>query len=195
MSMEKKSLREKVLALRTELSLDERRKKSRMIQDRLISTQEFQEARTVMLFLNFRDEVETSDIAQTVIDLGKTLVLPRCAPKGIILPALIRNLDTDIEPGTWGIREPKKENLQQVNPLDIDCVIVPGAAFDREGYRLGYGGGYYDRFFERLNKCTPKIALAFSCQVVPKVPVEPFDKKIDLLITEEGVIRFQKEQG
>jgi 5-formyltetrahydrofolate cyclo-ligase len=83
--------------------------------------------------------------------------------------------------------------LVQVDPLEIDCVFVPGAAFDKLGNRLGYGGGYYDRFFERLRDTTPKLALAFSCQIVESVPVEAFDKKIDMLITEEGITRFSQE--
>lgn len=190
MSVEKKSLRETVLTLRAALSEEQRAIKSRKIQDTVFNTLEFQEAQTVMLFLNFRDEVETTGLARKVLELGKRLVLPRCAPKGVLIPALIRDLQVDIEPGTWGIREPRRENLQQVNPLEVDCIFVPGAAFDDQGNRLGYGGGYYDRFFERLKDTTPKIALAFACQVVDKIPVEPFDKRVDLLITEEGVKRF-----
>lgn len=190
MSVEKKSLRETVLTHRAALSEEQRAIKSLKIQGIISDTQEFQDAQTVMLFLNFRDEVETTGLAQKVLDLGKRLVLPRCAPKGVLIPALIRDLQGDIEPGTWGIREPKKEQLVLVNPLEVDCIFVPGAAFDDLGNRLGYGGGYYDRFFERLKDTTPKIALAFACQVVAKIPVEPFDKRVDLLITEEGVRRF-----
>lgn len=192
MSVEKRSLREEVLTLRAALSEEQRAIRSQEIQTIVSHIKEFQEAQTVMLFLNFRDEVETTGLAQHVLELGKKLVLPRCAPKGILIPALIRDMQMDIEPGTWGIREPKKESLVQVNPLDVDCIFVPGAAFDKQGNRLGYGGGYYDRFFERLKDSTPKIALAFSCQIVERIPVEDFDKKVDILITEKGITRFQQ---
>lgn len=190
MANEKRALRERVLALRANLSVQQRALKSKEIQSRVIDLQEFQQAQTIMLFLNFRDEVETTQLAQKILDMGKRLVLPRCAPRGVLIPALIQDLGRDIEPGTWGIREPKKDGLQIVEPVGIDCVLVPGAAFDRYGNRLGYGGGYYDRFFERLKDGVPKIGIAFSCQVVSEVPVEQFDKKIDMLVTEEGVIRF-----
>lgn len=193
MSLEKRALREKVLTLRSALSEEQRGIKSRKVQEFASSITEFQEAQTIMLFLNFRDEVETTGLARIVLELGKRLVLPRCAPKGILIPALIHDMQTDIEPGTWGIREPKKESLVQVNPLEIDCVFVPGAAFDKLGNRLGYGGGYYDRFFERLRDTTPKLALAFNCQIVESIPVEAFDKKIDMLITEGGITRFPRE--
>jgi 5-formyltetrahydrofolate cyclo-ligase len=189
---EKRTLREQVLTLRAALPEQQRAQKSIKIQETILGLPEFQEAQNIMLFLNFRDEVETTGLAKKVLELGKTLVLPRCAPKGVIIPSLIHDLEKDIEPGTWGIREPKKEGLIQVNPHEIDFTLVPGAAFDQQGNRLGYGGGYYDRFFERLKQGTPKVAIAFSCQVVAEIPVEPFDKKVDMLITEEGVTRFNK---
>lgn len=190
MSEEKRSLREQVLSLRSALTAEERAFKSQRIQSIVIQTREFQEARTIMLFMNFRDEVETTELAQGVLDLGKRLVLPRCAPKGVLIPALIRDLEKDIESGMWGIREPKREGLTEVDPLEIDCIIVPGAAFDAQGNRLGYGGGFYDRFFERVKEDTPRIALAFHCQIVDRIPVEVYDKKVNMLITEQGVMRF-----
>ena len=190
MSEEKRLLRDKVLALRAALTPQERALKSQKIQDFLLGLEEIRQARTIMLFMNFRDEVETTDLAQKVLDLGKNLVLPRCAPKGVLIPALIRDLDKELESGMWGIREPKKEGLREADPLEIDCIIVPGAAFDTQGNRLGYGGGYYDRFIERVRENTPLIALAFHCQLVEKVPVGEHDKKVSMLITEQGIRRF-----
>jgi len=188
----KRSLRERVLSLRSALTPEERAFKSQRVQAIVTQTREFQEASTIMLFMNFRDEVETTELAQIVLDLGKRLVLPRCAPKGVLIPALIEDLEKDIESGMWGIREPKKEELTKVDPLEIDCILVPGAAFDTQGNRLGYGGGYYDRFFGRLAEGTPKIALAFHCQIVDRIPVEFYDKKVDMLITEQGIMRFKE---
>lgn len=195
MLSEKRMIREKVLSLRAALTEEERALKSLKIRDVVLNLEEFRQAHTVMLFLNFRDEVETTSLAEKVLESGKTLVLPRCAPKGVLIPAEVKDLKTDLEAGTWGIREPKKENLREVNPLDIDLLFMPGAAFDLNGNRLGYGGGYYDRFLERLRENIPKIALAFSCQIVDQVPVEPFDKTVDMLITENGRIRFSKEKA
>lgn len=190
MSEEKQSLRDKVLALRAALTPEERSYHSQRIQSIVTKTREFQEADTIMLFMNFRDEVETTELAHKVLDLGKRLILPRCASKGVLIPAIIEDLVRDIEPGMWGIREPRKEGLREVDPVEIDCIFVPGAAFDAQGNRLGYGGGYYDRFFERVKEGTPRIALAFHCQLVDSVPVENYDKKINSLITEQGIMRF-----
>ncbi|MGI1658693.1 MAG: 5-formyltetrahydrofolate cyclo-ligase [Desulfitobacterium sp.] len=191
MAKEKSLLREKVLSLRAAMTREERAMYSEKIQGYVTRTPEFLEASTIMLFLNFRDEVETTELAQQVLDLGKRLVLPRCAPKSMLMLSQIEDLEKDIEPGMWGIREPKKEGLLCVDPEEIDCILVPGAAFDMQGNRLGYGGGYYDRFFERVREKTPKIALAFHCQIVDSIPVEIYDKKIDALITELGIMRFE----
>lgn len=190
MSDEKRLLREEVLARRAALGEEERHAKSQKIQSNVSQIREFQDASTIMLFLNFQDEVETTELAQKVLDQGKRLILPRCGPNYTLLPAIIKDLEKDIEPGMWGIREPKKEGLIEVEPQEIDCIIVPGAAFDQKGNRLGYGGGFYDRFLERVRPNTPLIAIAFHCQIVDRVPVGEFDKKIPMLVTEQGIMRF-----
>ncbi|WP_041484075.1 5-formyltetrahydrofolate cyclo-ligase [Desulfitobacterium metallireducens] len=187
----KRAAREIALGLRSVLTREEHEEKSRKIHSIITALEEFQKARTVMSFLNFRDEVDTTLLAEKIIESGKHLILPRCAPEGVLIPAEINDLRIDIEPGKWGIREPKKENLVTANPEDIDLILIPGAAFDRQGNRLGYGGGYYDRFLNRLRPETPKIALAFACQILPEVPVDPYDLRIDALVTEEGILWFK----
>ncbi|NMA69105.1 MAG: 5-formyltetrahydrofolate cyclo-ligase [Desulfitobacterium sp.] len=190
MSEEKRLLREEVLARRNALGEEERRKMSQEIRRVVSQLEEFKNASTIMVFLDFGGEVETTDLAQQILDQGKRLITPRCAPKRVLIPALIKDLEKDLEPGMWGIREPKKEGLIEVDPQEIDCIIMPGVAFDLDGNRLGYGGGFYDRFLERVRPETPRIAIAFHCQIVDKVPVGEFDKKIHMLVTEQGVMRF-----
>ncbi len=187
---EKKRVRNLVLARRGALTERERQEKSLHIEKQVLTLPEYEKAQTVMLFLNFRDEVETTALAEETLTRGKQLVLPRCAPQGILIPALIRDLDQDIEPGTWGIREPRLQGLREADPWTIDLVIVPGAAFDGQGNRLGYGGGYYDRFFGRLRPEVLRVAIAFATQVLPEVPVDPHDQKMSILVTEEGVHRY-----
>jgi 5-formyltetrahydrofolate cyclo-ligase len=186
----KAEVRQACLCQRTSLGEKERKRKSALIQQKLMDLPEFQRARTVMLFLNFREEVETTAMAEATIAGKKKLVLPRCAPHGILLPIEVRDLIQDIEPGTYGIREPKL-TLGVVEPSEIDLIIVPGSGFDLQGNRLGYGGGYYDRFFMLLNPLTPRVALGFQCQVIPQVPVGKHDAKMTMLITENGVYNFK----
>ena len=193
MSENKQSIKAEVrklcLSQRANLGELERKSRSWMIQQKLQNLPEFQQAQTVMLFLNFRDEVETTALAEETLLCRKKLILPRCAPHGVLLPIEVRDLAVDIEPGLWGIREPKLK-LDQVDPSEIDLVIVPGAGFDLQGNRLGYGGGYYDRFFMLVNPSTPRIAIAFECQIIAQVPVDKYDAKMTMLITENEVYYF-----
>ena len=183
-------VRKSCLKQRAALGEKERTKKSLVIQQRLQDLPEFQKAQAVMLFLNFRDEVETTALAEATIACKKKLILPRCAPQGILLALGVRDLAVDLEPGAWGIREPKLSN-EKVEPSVIDLIIVPGAGFDLQGNRLGYGGGYYDRFFMLINPLTPRVALGFECQVISHVPVDKHDVKMSMLITEKAVYDFR----
>jgi 5-formyltetrahydrofolate cyclo-ligase len=185
----KASARKACLNQRACLNELERKQKSMSIQEKVLSLSEFKQAKTVMLFLNFRDEVETTALVETALALKKRVILPRCAPRGVLIPIEVQDLSIDIEPGCWGIREPKL-NIGEVAPSEIDLVIVPGAGFDLEGNRLGYGGGYYDRFFMRLNPTVPKIAIAFECQIADKIPVDQHDAKMTMLITEKEIYKF-----
>jgi 5-formyltetrahydrofolate cyclo-ligase len=185
----KAEVRKSCLAQRAALGEQERASKSRVIQQKLQELPEFRQAQTVMSFLNFRDEVETTAIAEATIASKKKLVLPRCAPQGILLPIEVHDLNVCLESGAWEIREPKLVNAE-VKPSEIDLIIVPGAGFDLQGNRLGYGGGFYDRFFMLLNPLTPRVALGFQCQVIEQVPVDKHDIKMTMLITENEVYRF-----
>lgn len=186
----KAGVRQACLCQRASLGEEERKRKSVIIQQKLMDLPEFQLAKTVMLFLNFREEVETTAMAEATIAGKKRLVLPRCAPQGVLLPIEVRDLGQDLESGAYGIREPKLA-LGVVEPSEIDLIIVPGSGFDLQANRLGYGGGYYDRFFERLNPLTPRIALGFECQIIPQVPVGKHDAKMTMLITENRVYNFK----
>jgi len=186
---DKKILRQKVLAARASLGERARAAKSSLIQQKVQALAEYQAAGTVMLFMNFRDEVETTGLAEDALARGKRLVLPYCAPGGILIPAFVQDLDSLVT-GKWGIREPRKEGLVKAEPAEIDFVLVPGAAFDLNGNRLGYGAGFYDRFLGLLSPTIPRVAIAFACQLTPEVPVEAHDKKMSCLITEDEVYHF-----
>lgn len=187
---DKRLVRKTALSLRAAISQEDRNDKSQEILSRIIQLSVFQKAETIMSFLNFRDEVNTTLLAAKILAYNKNLVLPRCAPQGELIPAKIYDLSADVESGKWGIREPKIEGLIPIDPKEIDLIFIPGAAFDLKGNRVGYGGGYYDRFLPQLRVDVPKIAIAFACQVLPEIPTEPFDQRVDALVTEEGVHWF-----
>lgn len=186
----KAEVRKVCLNRRAALGKEERKSKSKIVQQKLLDSPEFQKAKAVLLFLDFRGEVETMALAEATIALEKRLILPRCAPHGILLPIEVCDLTRDLEPGAYGISEPKL-SLGVVKPTEIDLVIVPGAGFDLQGNRLGYGGGFYDRFFMLLNPTTHRVALGFECQVIAEVPVDKHDVKMTMLITENEVYNFR----
>ena len=123
-------------------------------------------------------------------EAGAQLALPAIAGRGKPLILRAYAFGDDLARGQWGIREPKPE-AGEVAP---DIVIVPLAAFDRAGNRIGYGAGYYDMTLHRLraNKKVTAIGIAFAAQEVDEVPVTPRDERLDLVLTERGVIELRR---
>lgn len=190
--MPKKMLRESVLALRDAMDMAEIEAKSALIKERLFGLEEFLQSQRVLFFLSFGKEVRTEAMVRESLARGKDVLVPKTDTRNhrLILSRLV-DFDADLVPGVWGIPEPHPEALRPVDPEEIDLVVVPGVAFDMEGNRLGYGGGYYDRLFPTLKKATPLVALSFSCQLVASVPTAEFDRQVDALITEESVHYFK----
>lgn len=191
--LDKKAMRKEVLARRDSLSWESIREKSAQIGDRLFSLPEYQKAHTVMYFLNFGKEVQTLSFLPRSLEHGKRVVAPKTvhSERKMILSQIL-DIEEDLAPGMWNIPEPREDRLRPVPAGEVDFVLVPGVAFDEQGNRLGYGGGYYDRFFAELNPGVPLVAVTFETQVVPSVPVAPWDRRVDILVTEERILRFKK---
>lgn len=186
---EKAETRKEMLARRKALSPAERHEKSAQILKEVLSLSEYQTSHTVMVYLDFRDEVETTELAEQILRDGKMLLIPFCKPESTeLIPCDIFNLSSDLQPGMWGIREPHPEKVKPISPKEIDLVVVPGVAFDLQGNRIGFGKGYYDRFLPQLRQDAIAIGVAFSCQLLEEIPAESYDYKMSLLITENGVI-------
>lgn len=187
----KQSIRTKYLNLRNNLSLSERKEKSRKIWDQLKAEPSYQEAQAVLVYMDYRSEVMTTGLVEELLEKGeKRIFAPRVEGLDIHFYE-VRSLE-DFEPGYQGIREPK-ENWEKLFTLQMmsdmrGLVLVPGAVFDRHRGRMGYGKGFYDRFLAEyigLNSA----ALAFACQIAKRVPVEEYDIRPDLIITEDEIIR------
>ena len=142
-----------------------------------------------MVYLNFRSEVLTDELIENLFKQGKKVVVP-ISIKGTrtLLLSEINSLSDDLELDFYNIRVPKKESIKEVSPADIDFVITPGVAFSKDKYRMGYGGGYYDTFIEKLRADALTCALAFDVQIFDKIPKEEHDKQMDYVITENGCI-------
>jgi 5-formyltetrahydrofolate cyclo-ligase len=184
----KKSLRKDVLTKRQALSPQEVGQKSDNIHKRLFQLKYFQDARVIMVYVDFRNEVKTTAIITNALNQGKRVVIPVCRDGGQLIPAEVYQFPEDLEPGTWGILEPKPGRLRPVEPGEIELVLVPGVAFDQRGNRLGYGAGYYDRFLAKTSPTATSIALAYELQAVEDVfPVE-HDMPVHYILTEDRLI-------
>ena len=190
--MTKRELRRAALAQRDAMPSEEAQAASRAIWECLRALPEFDRARCVMFFANFGSEVRTLPMIEEALGLGKWVVLPIADVKTRELDLReVRDLRLDMAPGVWGIPEPRKNQCRLVRPAEIDLVVAPGVAFDEAGGRLGYGGGFYDGFLSRFAQERPDalvIGIAFELQIVEKVPTQPSDVTIPLILTEQRAI-------
>lgn len=186
---DKKAFRKMALDKRNTLSEEEIKEKSALIKAHLENLDSYQKSNTVMVYLNFRSEVLTDELIENLFNQGKKVVVP-ISIKGTrtLLLSEIKSLSDDLELDFYNIRVPKKESIKEVSPADIDFVITPGVAFSKDKYRMGYGGGYYDTFIEKLREDALTCALAFDVQIFDKIPKEDHDKQMDYVITENGCI-------
>jgi 5-formyltetrahydrofolate cyclo-ligase len=144
----------------------------------------FQAADTIMAFAALKDEPNVDPVLTEILRLGKTLVLPKCGERGNMTAHRVRDL-SELVSGAYGIREPK-DTAPVVPKTEIDLILVPGVAFDREGGRLGRGKGYYDRFLADFSGRT--LGVCFAAALVPQVPTEPWDRRMDGVVTDHKMI-------
>lgn len=184
----KQELRQRLLQLREAMPAQAVAQKSSTIAREVLNLAAYRRAQTIMTYVAFRNEVRTEIIIREALNQGKRVAVPLCSrARRQLIASQLLDFPGDLAPGTWGIPEPKPEALRPLDPQAIDLVIVPGVAFDRRGYRLGYGGGYYDRFLLRLGQGSVSVGVAFSLQVVDELPCEEHDRPVNLVITESGI--------
>jgi 5-formyltetrahydrofolate cyclo-ligase len=187
----KRDVRLRAAALRDSLSPAENAARSLKIEERLFAFGPFAAARTVMLFISFRSEVSTGGMIRRSLAAGKRVAVPVVGTKELgIFASQIKDCGAELAEGAYGILEPKPEFLRPVPPEEMDFVALPGLAFDRRGNRIGYGGGFYDRYIATLRPDACLAALAFSLQIFDDVPAAEHDRKIHALITDEELISF-----
>jgi 5-formyltetrahydrofolate cyclo-ligase len=159
---------------------------SRIIVERFMSLPEYAAAKTVMFYIDVRDEVRTRQALPNAIAGDKRIVIPYCVDGELELFHL-ESMD-ELDVGMYKILEPKKELREvagkRLQAEDLDLIMVPGVAFDRNGGRTGHGKGYYDKLLEHARADTPLVALAFECQLFPEIPCEHHDIYMDKVVTE-----------
>lgn len=192
----KQECRKEALRRRSALSLEERDAAQRRIAEQLFSDDVYRQAGRILVYASYLDEVSTYGVMERAWKDGKQVFCPKIEkqPEGKRMTMVFYRIfhRDELQEGFHGIPEPsvtegRKYNGKEVPRVGNDLILMPGTAFDRERRRLGYGGGYYDRFL----KSTPhgvRIALCFSCQVLPELPEEVTDVRPDGIVTENGWI-------
>ncbi|WP_195940785.1 5-formyltetrahydrofolate cyclo-ligase [Romboutsia sp. 1001713B170131_170501_G6] len=185
----KKEFRKKVISDRNNQSYESLCKNSSIITQKVLALDCIKTAKNIMLYLDFNNEVKTDELIIKLLSLGKTVSSPiTIKEEKKLIPSQIIDLKDGVKIGAYGIREPKPECSPEVEVKDIDVVIVPAVAYDKDCYRLGYGGGFYDRFIERLREDAITVGIAFDLQIFDSVPKEDHDAQLDYIITESQIL-------
>lgn len=189
----KKEFRKKVISERKNQSSEFIFKNSSIITEKLLQMDCIKEAHTIMLYLDFNNEVQTDNLINKLISLKKVVCSPiTLKEERKLIPYQITDLKNGIKIGNYNIREPKPEYSTSIDINDLDIVIVPAVAYDNDCYRLGYGGGFYDRFLENLRSDAKTIGIAFDLQIFDEVPKEDHDAQLDFIVTESKIFASNK---
>ncbi len=162
---------------------------STKIVERFMALPEYEAAKTVMFYVDVRDEVRTRQAFPEALKSGKRIVIPYCVDGELELFHLESMEELDV--GMYKILEPKAElrdvAAKRLKPEDLDLIMVPGVAFDATGGRTGHGKGYYDKLLEHARADAPLVAIAFECQMFAEIPCESHDIYMDKVVTESAV--------
>ena len=190
-SSEKEELRRRLLARRQALSLEVIERDSARIIRRFFRLHAARGGRWLSCYVAFGREVRTRPLIEEALRRGWRVAIPVVPPErgGLLLLSEVKDLEAEVVQGGFGLWEPRGWALRPIAIEVIDCFVVPGVAFDRGGRRLGFGRGYYDRLLVRARPDAWRIGIAFSCQVVDRLPAHPGDILVHRVITEEGVWR------
>jgi 5-formyltetrahydrofolate cyclo-ligase len=186
---QKQALRAQMSAARAALPLSRVTADSKTIMDRIMALNGYRLCGTVLCYLDFKNEVMTQALISDALSAGKNMLVPVILPGPDGIKAMYASRITGsgrMVSGMLGVREP--ENLQIADPESIDVFIVPGIAFDTRGNRLGFGGGYIDRFMPRLRPDCLTVAPAYDFQVHARIPAGENDWKVKLIVTEKRMI-------
>lgn len=168
----------------------------------IMAMPEYQSAQTILSYMHCRSEVRTATLNnQLLADHSKSIVIPYCTVDQNNYPLLgLWKLDSlnELQPGTWDIPEPPKQRWSEADKKpsiqNLDLVVVPGVAFDRNGGRLGNGKGYYDRLLKMLENNTVIVGVGYESQLFDAIPMDLHDIYLHKLVTEKAVYQCHPDQ-
>lgn len=176
----KAALRARVRSRAAALSVQARQESDRALFRRFLALPQVGRAGAILLFFGVGTEPATAALLEPLWAMGKTLCLPKCLPHRA-MEARVVGPDRPLVPGAFGIPEPG-EDCPALEPGRLDLLLVPALCYDRAGYRLGQGGGYYDRYLPRTSAMT--VGLCRDALLLEAVPTAPHDRRVDLVLTE-----------
>lgn len=180
-SVEKKELRRTYLALRRTFSKEQRKQWDAAIQARILAMPELEQAANVFCFIGTEQEIDTRPLIEAFWQAGKAVYVPRCLDlKGNLSFYRIYSWN-DVEEGVFGLLEPKWD-CEEWHRTDSILCILPGLCFTKQGHRLGYGKGFYDRFLAKVRAI--KVGICYNCCIVEKIPQDQYDQIADWVFTE-----------
>ena len=188
----KQILKSEIFEKRKSLSKREAEEKSIAIREKLYLMPQFKKSKNILTYVSFNNEVDTMEIIKDLLIKKEKNVLVPYVDKGKLIQISKINSFDELEPKTFGILEPREDEIKKFDAKKLDLVIVPGVVFDENGHRIGYGYGYYDRFLQKLSNNTVKIGLAFELQLIEKIPKEGHDIPVDFVITEKRIVKCKK---
>ncbi len=182
-SQQKAETRKKLKVLRAKLPEATRLDYSNSITEQVLKLDEIRLAKTIFIYISYATEVHTHDLIKSLLDNGKSLAVPKIVNSGFMKAESFSSWE-DLIPGELGILTPSYSDPCN-EPFDV--ALVPGLGFTLSGHRMGFGRGYYDKWFAQ-NEVKHKIALAFESQLVDDIPIEDTDVPMGKIVTEERVI-------
>ena len=184
--MDKKELRKYAKNLLSSLSMDKRKEISAMLVENLTTSEIWKNANTIGVTVSGGLEWDTTPIIEQGWREGKIIAVPKCIPETRGLDFYRLEAFQQLDESYFNLREPIPEQTVKISKEKIDLLIVPGLIYDKRGYRVGFGGGYYDRFLADFPNKT--VSILYSGQLKDEIPNEPFDIEVQHLITENGFI-------
>lgn len=184
----KSELRKSLMEKRKAQSEDEILEKSHQIMTQILSTSLLEKKKRVLIYKDFRKEVKTDLLIDYLLKEGYEVALPRVSEDFTTMALYLISGDEDMAVSSYGILEPIPSKDREIAPQSLDLILAPGVGFTPDCYRMGYGGGFYDKMLNGLKEIMV-CGLAFDCQIVDQLPLEDHDQQLDMVITESKIYR------
>ncbi|SCJ98257.1 5-formyltetrahydrofolate cyclo-ligase family protein [uncultured Clostridium sp.] len=185
--MNKDIIRKEIAELRNNLKLEDKKILDKKVFDLLIKSDFYKKSKRIFIYVSYKNEVDTKEIIYYSLKNGKTIYVPKINIEDKTMKAIRIHSLNELYVNKYGILEPNIVD-KSCSELDFDLIIIPGIAFDMKGNRIGYGGGYYDKYLSGLECKIDKVALAYEFQVIDNIVIEKHDIKVDCVITDKQLI-------